>query len=211
MTTAIIDYESGNLRSAEKAFERMSAEVGGGVIVVTADPDVVARADRVVLPGVGAFADCRRGLLAVDGLFDALADRVAAGAPFLGICVGQQLMATRGLEHGETPGFDWIPGDCVRLTPSDPALKVPHMGWNDLVIDTPHPVLKGIATGDHAYFVHSYHLVPRDPAQRLVHVDYSQEVTAVVARDNMVGTQFHPEKSQATGLRLIANFLKWRP
>ena len=211
MTTVIIDYESGNLRSAEKAFERMSAEVDGGAIVVTADPDVVARADRVVLPGVGAFADCRRGLLAVDGLFDSLAGRVAAGAPFLGICVGQQLMATRGLEHGDTPGFGWIPGDCVRLTPADAGLKVPHMGWNDLVIDAAHPVLEGIATGDHAYFVHSYHLVPQDPAQRLAHVDYAQEVTAIVARDNVVGTQFHPEKSQATGLRLIANFLKWRP
>ena len=211
MTTAIIDYESGNLRSAEKAFERMSAEVGAGPVAVTADPDVVARAERIVLPGVGAFADCRRGLMAVDGLFDAVAERVASGAPFLGICVGQQLMATRGLENGETPGFGWIPGDVVRLAPSDPSLKVPHIGWNDLVIDAPHPVLEGIATGDHAYFVHSYHLIPADPVHRLAHVDHSQQVTAVVARDNMVGTQFHPEKSQTTGLRLIANFLGWRP
>ena len=211
MTTAIIDYESGNLRSAEKAFERMSAEVGGGAITVTADPDAVRRADRIVLPGVGAFADCRRGLMAVDGLFDAIAERVAAGVPFLGICVGMQLMATRGLEHGETPGFDWIPGDVVRLDPADPALKVPHMGWNDLVITGRHPVLAGLSTGDHAYFVHSYHLVPADPSHRLAHVDYGQQVTAVVARDNMIGTQFHPEKSQKTGLTLIGNFLKWRP
>jgi glutamine amidotransferase len=211
MTTAIIDYESGNLRSAEKAFERMSSEVGGGPITVTADPGAVHRADRIVLPGVGAFADCRRGLMAVDGLFDAIAGRVAAGVPFLGICVGMQLMATRGLEHGETPGFDWIPGDVVRLEPSDPALKVPHMGWNDLVVTGSHPVLAGIATGDHAYFVHSYHLVPADPAHRLAHADYGQQVTAVVARDNMIGTQFHPEKSQKTGLTLIGNFLKWRP
>lgn len=211
MTTAIIDYESGNLRSAEKAFQRMAGEVDGGEIIVTADPDAVARADRIVLPGVGAFADCRRGLFAVDGLFDAIAGRVAAGAPFLGICVGQQLMATRGLEFGETPGFDWIAGEVVPLAPDDPALKVPHMGWNDLIVTGAHPVLEGIATGDHAYFVHSFHMAVADPAHRLAHVDYGGPVTAVIARDNMVGTQFHPEKSQATGLRLIANFLKWRP
>ncbi len=211
MTTAIIDYESGNLRSAEKAFQRMSVDVDGGHVVVTADPDVVATADRLVLPGVGAFADCRRGLMAVDGLFDAISNRVTGGAPILGICVGQQLMATRGLEHGETPGFDWIGGDVVRLAPADPALKIPHMGWNDLVIDAAHPVLDGISTGDHAYFVHSYHLQPGDPSHRLAHVDYAQQVTAIVARENVIGTQFHPEKSQQTGLRLIANFLRWRP
>ena len=211
MTTAIIDYESGNLRSAEKAFQRMAGEVNGGEIVVTADPDAVARADRIVLPGVGAFADCRRGLMAVDGLFDAISGRVAEGAPFLGICVGQQLMATRGLEFGETAGFDWISGDVVALTPEDPALKVPHMGWNDLIITEHHPVLDGISTGDHAYFVHSYHMAVADPAHRIAHVDYGGPVTAVVARENLVGTQFHPEKSQATGLRLIANFLRWRP
>ena len=211
MTTAIIDYESGNLHSAAKAFERMSGEVDGGAIVVTSDPDVVARADRIVLPGVGAFADCRQGVMAVDGLFEAIAARVAAGAPFLGICVGQQLMATRGLEFGETPGFDWIAGDVVQLAPADPTLKVPHMGWNDLVITTPHPVLDGISTGDHAYFVHSYHVTVADPAHRLAYADYGQQVTAMIGHDNMVGTQFHPEKSQRTGLRLIANFLKWRP
>ena len=211
MTTAIIDYESGNLRSAEKAFQRMSAEVDGGPIHVTADPDLVARSDRIVLPGVGAFADCRRGLMAVDGLFDAIAGRVAAGAPFLGICVGQQLMATRGLEFGETPGFDWIAGDVVQLDPADRSLKVPHMGWNDLVITGDHPVLSGLRTGDHAYFVHSYHLEVSDPLHRLAYVDYAQQITAIIARDNLVGTQFHPEKSQETGLRLIANFLAWRP
>lgn len=211
MTTAIIDYESGNLRSAEKAFQRMSAEVDGGPIHVTADPDLVARSDRIVLPGVGAFADCRRGLMAVDGLFDAISGRVAAGAPFLGICVGQQLMATRGLEFGETPGFDWIAGDVVQLDPADRSLKVPHMGWNDLVITGDHPVLSGLRTSDHAYFVHSYHLEVSDPKHRLAYVDYAQQITAIIARDNLVGTQFHPEKSQETGLRLIANFLAWRP
>ncbi|MEL7470650.1 MAG: imidazole glycerol phosphate synthase subunit HisH [Pseudomonadota bacterium] len=211
MTTAIIDYGSGNLRSAEKAFARMSCEVDGGKIIVTADPDLVAQADRIVLPGVGAFADCRRGLMAVDGMFEAMSTRVQAGAPFLGICVGLQLMATRGLEHGETPGFDWIGGDVTRLTPSDPALKIPHMGWNDLAEIADHPVLTGIRPGDHAYFVHSYHLALTDPAHRLAVVDYGQSVTAIVGRENMFGTQFHPEKSQATGLRLIGNFLKWIP
>ena len=211
MTTAIIDYGSGNLRSAAKAFERMSAEVDGGTILVTAEPERVARADRVVLPGVGAFADCRRGLMAVEGMFDAISERVGAGAPFLGICVGMQLMATRGLEHSETPGFGWIPGDVVRLAPQNPAMKVPHIGWNDLKIDAAHPVLEGIADGDHAYFVHSYHLIPEDPAQRLAETDYCERVTAIVGRNNLIGTQFHPEKSQQTGLRLIANFLRWSP
>jgi len=211
MTTAIIDYQSGNLRSAAKAFERMSRETDGGAVTVTADPETVRRADRIVLPGVGAFADCRRGLMAADGLFEAISGRVAAGAPFLGICIGMQLMATRGLEHGETPGFGWIPGDVVRLAPGDPALKVPHMGWNDLRITARHPVLDGIETGEHVYFVHSYHLMPSDPGAVLAEVDHAQRVTAMVGRANMVGTQFHPEKSQATGLRLIANFLRWRP
>jgi glutamine amidotransferase len=211
MTTAIIDYGSGNLRSAEKAFQRMSAEAGAGPVRVTADPEAVRRAARIVLPGVGAFADCRAGLMAIPGLFAAIEERVRAGAPFLGICVGMQLMATRGLEHGETPGFGWIPGDVVRLAPRDPALKVPHMGWNALAIDAAHPLLAGIRSGEHAYFVHSYHLVPRDPAHRLAHVEHGQTIAAVVGRDNMAGTQFHPEKSQATGLRLIANFLAWRP
>ncbi|MDH3665719.1 MAG: imidazole glycerol phosphate synthase subunit HisH [Paracoccaceae bacterium] len=210
MTTAIIDYGSGNLRSAEKAFQRMSAEVDGGPVVVTSDPDTVARAGRIVLPGVGAFADCRAGLMAVDGMYQAMSARVAEGAPFLGICVGMQLMATRGLEHGETPGFDWVHGDVVRLAPNDPGLKVPHMGWNELTVSD-HPVLDGIETGAHAYFVHSYHFRPRDPEHRLAHTAHGEMIAAVVGRANMVGTQFHPEKSQETGLRLIANFLNWRP
>jgi len=211
MTTVIIDYGSGNLRSAEKAFQRMSAEVDGGAILVTADPEAVARAERVVLPGVGTFADCRAGLMAIDGLFEAMAARVGEGAPFLGICVGMQLMATRGLEHGETRGFDWIPGGVVRIEPDNAALKVPHMGWNELAVDVPHPVLDRIETGEHAYFVHSYHLRPDNPAQRLASTEYGGPIAAVVGRDNMVGTQFHPEKSQRTGLRLIANFLGWAP
>ncbi|MEL6266224.1 MAG: imidazole glycerol phosphate synthase subunit HisH [Pseudomonadota bacterium] len=213
MTTVIVDYGSGNLRSAAKAFERMAAETGqGGPVTVTGDPETVARADRVVLPGVGAFADCRAGLMAVDGMAEAVQARTAAGHPFLGICVGMQLMATRGLEHGETPGFDWIHGEVVRLQPNDPDLKVPHMGWNELTVSEPdHPVLAGIAPGSHAYFVHSYHLRPRVPEHRLAHVAHGEMVAAVVGRANMVGTQFHPEKSQATGLRLIANFLAWTP
>jgi imidazole glycerol-phosphate synthase subunit HisH len=211
MTTVIVDYGSGNLRSAEKAFQRIAAEVGGAPVLVTAEPEAVARAERIVLPGVGAFAACRDGLMAIPGLTDAIFARVTAGCPFLGICVGMQLMASRGLEHGETPGFDWIGGEVVRLAPGDPALKVPHMGWNELVVDRAHPLLEGIATGDHAYFVHSYQLRPRDAADRLAHVDYGEPVTALVARGNVAGTQFHPEKSQATGLRLIGNFLRWRP
>jgi len=211
MSTAIIDYGSGNLRSAEKAFQRMSAEVDGGAIVVTSDPQAVARADRIVLPGVGAFADCRAGVMAIDGLFEAIEARVRQGAPFLGICVGMQLLATRGLEHRATPGFDWIEGEVVRIEPADPSLKVPHMGWNELTIEVRHPVLEGIETGEHAYFVHSYHLRPRDPAQRLVSTEYGGPIAAMVGRDNILGTQFHPEKSQRTGLRLIANFLRWTP
>ncbi|MEM8841404.1 MAG: imidazole glycerol phosphate synthase subunit HisH [Pseudomonadota bacterium] len=208
MTTAIIDYGSGNLRSAEKSFQRMAARDSD--IVVTADPEIVARAERVVLPGVGAFADCRRGLMAVEGMFEALADRVAAGHPCLGICVGMQLMATRGLEHGETPGFDWVPGDVVHLAPNDPDLKIPHMGWNELTVGD-HPLFAGIETGEHAYFVHSYHLHARVPDHRIAHTAHGEMVTAAVARANMVGTQFHPDKSQKVGLRLIANFLEWTP
>ena len=213
MTTIIVDYNSGNLHSAEKSFQRMAQEEDAGIVIVSSDPEAVAKADRIVLPGVGAFADCRAGLAGFDGLFEAVEDAVLSRAvPFLGICVGMQMMATRGLEHGlNTPGFDWISGEVVELTPSDPTLKIPHMGWNDLVIDVPHPVLDGIKTGDHAYFVHSYHLAASDPANRLAHCDYGGDVTAMVGRDNMIGTQFHPEKSQSTGLRLIGNFLKWTP
>jgi glutamine amidotransferase len=213
MTTAIVDYASGNLHSAAKSFQRMAAETGrGGPVVVTADPATVRAAARIVLPGVGAFADCRAGLAAIPGLFEAIEARVIAErAPFLGICVGQQLMASLGHEHGRTPGFGWIPGDVVRLDPGNPSLKVPHMGWNALEDLAPHPLLDGIAAGDHAYFVHSWHLVPEDPRHRLATTRHGTEVTAMVGRDNLAGTQFHPEKSQATGLRLIANFLAWRP
>ena len=213
MTTAIVDYGSGNLRSAEKAFERMAAETGsGGPVLVTGNAEEVARADRVVLPGVGAFADCRAGLLAIDGLLDAVWSRVEAGQPFLGICVGMQLLATRGLEHGVTPGLGWIPGEVVAIEPADPAIKVPHMGWNALRVEAPeHPVLAGIETGHHAYFVHSYHFRVEDPAHRLATTEHGQTITAAVGRETIVGTQFHPEKSQETGLRLIANFLRWAP
>ncbi len=212
MLTALIDYDSGNLHSAQKAFERMAREIGHGTVVVTSEPDVVARADRIVLPGDGAFPACREALFAYEGLGEAIIEAVEAkGRPFLGICVGMQMLATVGHEYRETPGFGWIGGEISRIEPSDPSMKVPHMGWNDLVIDHPHPVLDGIKTGDHAYFVHSYHMVVRDPAQRLAHVDYGGDITAIVGRDNIIGTQFHPEKSQATGLRLIANFLNWTP
>lgn len=212
MLTALVDYDSGNLHSAEKAFQRMASELGAGQVVVTSDPDVVARADRIVLPGDGAFPACRAALDGHGGLFEAIDEAVTQRArPFLGICVGMQMLASWGREYRDTPGFDWIGGQVVRIAPQDPALKVPHMGWNDLVIDRPHPLLDGIASGDHAYFVHSYHLQLADPAHRLAHVDYAGPVTAIVGRDNILGAQFHPEKSQATGLRMIANFLRWAP
>jgi imidazole glycerol-phosphate synthase subunit HisH len=212
MLTVLIDYESGNLHSAEKAFQRMARETDGGEVIVTSSPDDVARADRIVLPGDGAFPACRRALVDRTGLYEAMVEAVETkGRPFLGICVGMQLMATTGHEYEEVPGLGWIGGDVVRIAPDDPALKVPHMGWNDLVFDHPHPVLDGLATGDHAYFVHSYHMRVHDAAQRLAHCDYGGEITAIVGRDTMVGTQFHPEKSQEAGLRLIANFLRWRP
>lgn len=212
MLTVLVDYDSGNLHSAEKAFQRMAAEVGGGTVLVSDRPEDVARADRIVLPGDGAFPACRRALGAYGGLSEAIEEAVTTRArPFLGICVGMQMMATRGLEYEETAGFGWIGGEVERIAPADPLLKVPHMGWNDLVIDHAHPVLEGIETGDHAYFVHSYHFRAADPAERLAHADYGSEITAIIGRDTMVGTQFHPEKSQATGLRLIANFLRWKP
>ena len=212
MLTVLVDYESGNLHSAEKAFQRVAQETGAGSVLVSARPEDVARADRIVLPGDGAFPACRRALGSHGGLYEAIEEAVRArGRPFLGICIGMQMLATRGLEYEPTPGFDWIGGEVVRITPSDPALKVPHMGWNDLVIDHAHPVLDGIATGDHAYFVHSYHFRVTDPAHLLAHVDYAGPITAIVGTGNVVGTQFHPEKSQKTGLRLIANFLRWKP
>ena len=213
MTTVLIDTDSGNLHSAEKAFQRMAHEADAGEAVVTADPDTVARATRVILPGDGAFPACARALMRDRAaLHEALLDAVERqGRPFLGICVGMQLMAQRGLEYEEMPGLGWIDGEVVPITPADPSLKVPHMGWNDLVIDHPHPVLEGIETGDHAYFVHSFHMKLTVPEQRLAHCDYGEAVTAIVANGNRIGTQFHPEKSQATGLRLIQNFLGWTP
>lgn len=212
MLTAIIDYESGNLHSAHKAFERMARELDAGEVLVTAEAEVLARADRIVLPGDGAFPACMAALKGAGGLYEAMVEAVEAkGRPFLGICVGMQLMASLGREYEETPGLGWIDGEVTRITPADSTLKVPHMGWNDLVIDQPHPIFAGIETGDHAYFVHSYHMAVADPAQRLAHVDYGSEVTAVIGRDTMVGMQFHPEKSQTTGLKLISNFLTWRP
>jgi glutamine amidotransferase len=210
--TVLVDYDSGNLHSAEKAFQRMAAEGGAGEVLVSSRPEDVARADRIVLPGDGAFPACRRQLAEYTGLSEAIEEAVATrGRPFLGICVGMQMMATLSREYEVTEGFGWIPGEVVRITPDDPSLKVPHMGWNDLVIDRPHPVLEGIATGTHAYFVHSYHFRVADPAHLLAHCGYGGTITAIVGRDNMIGTQFHPEKSQAAGLRLIANFLAWRP
>ncbi len=212
MTTVLVDYDAGNLHSAEKAFQRMAAEVDAGALIVSSDPDVVARADRIVLPGDGAFPACRRGLQAIDGLEEAILQAVEQeGKPFLGICVGMQMMTEWGREYEDVAGFGWVPGEVRQIAPADPALKVPHMGWNDLVIDQPHPVLDGITTGDHAYFVHSYAMQVADPAHLLAHVDYGGAVTAIVGRDNRIGTQFHPEKSQSAGLRLIANFLRWRP
>ena len=212
MLTALIDYESGNLHSAHKAFERMARETGAGEVIVTSDADVVARADRIVLPGDGAFPACMAALKGSGGLYAAMTEAVETrGRPFLGICVGMQLMASWGREYTDTEGLGWIAGEVTRITPADPALKVPHMGWNDLVLDHPHPVFDGLSTGDHAYFVHSYHMAVTDPAQRLAHVDYGGPVTAVIGTGTMLGMQFHPEKSQSTGLRLIANFLRWRP
>lgn len=212
MLTAIIDYESGNLHSAEKAFQRMAVEVDGGDVVVTSDADVVAKADRIVLPGDGAFPACIEALKGHAGIFDAMTEAVIdKGRPFLGICVGMQLLATTGHEYRQTAGLDWIGGDVEKITPSDAALKVPHMGWNDLVVDRPHDILAGVESGKHAYFVHSYQFHVADQADLIAHVDYGGPVTAIVGRDNMIGMQFHPEKSQATGLKLIANFLKWTP
>jgi glutamine amidotransferase len=208
MTVAIIDHGSGNLRSAAKAFQRQADEP----VLVTGDPDKVAAADRIVLPGVGAFADCRRGIDRLDGMLEALTEAVVAkGRPFLGICIGMQLMADAGLEHGRHPGFGWIGGEVRAIAPADPALKVPHMGWNALTIHRPHPVLAGIPDGTDVYFVHSFHLAAKDAGEVLATVDHGGPITAVVGRDNMVGTQFHPEKSQAAGLRLIGNFLGWAP
>jgi glutamine amidotransferase len=213
-TIAVIDYGSGNLRSAAKALERAGREAGLEADVrVTDSARAVAAADRIVLPGVGAFGDCWRGLNALDGVVDALNQAViGAGRPFLGICVGMQLMATRGLEYGETPGLAWIPGEVDALRPRDPALKIPHMGWNALEpVEPRHPVLAGLSADAHAYFVHSYAFQAAKREHVLATTDYGGPVTAVIGRDNLVGTQFHPEKSQSTGLRLLTNFLTWTP
>ncbi|HUJ97468.1 MAG TPA: imidazole glycerol phosphate synthase subunit HisH [Stellaceae bacterium] len=213
MITAIIDYGSGNLRSAAKAFERAARESGIDTEVkVTRDAETVRGADRVVLPGVGAFADCRRGLAAVPGMEAALDEAVRRrGRPFLGICVGMQLMAERGREFETVAGLGWIAGEVAAITPDDPTLKIPHMGWNELEFRAPHPVFDGIEPGAHAYFVHSFALACAERRDLIAIAEYGGEITAAIGRDNLVGTQFHPEKSQATGLRLIANFLRWRP
>jgi glutamine amidotransferase len=216
MSVAIVDYGSGNLHSAAKAFERAARESGNDQpIIVTNKPEDIARADRIVLPGVGAFADCRRGLDAVPGMVEALEQGVRKnGRPFFGICVGMQLMADVGREHQVTPGLGWIPGEVIRVAPTDGALKIPHMGWNTLDMRKVHPLLDEIPLGSdglHAYFVHSYELKTAQASDLVAQADYGGPLTAIVGRDNMVGTQFHPEKSQRLGLRLIANFLKWKP
>lgn len=212
MLTAIIDYESGNLHSAEKAFQRMAAEVDAGEVVVTSDAEVVAKADRLVLPGDGAFPACAAELRGHKGIYDAMVEAVEEkGRPFLGICVGMQLMATVGREYEDTKGLDWVGGEVVKIEPKDPSLKVPHMGWNNLVIDQSHALLDGVEDGQHVYFVHSYHYQVANPAERIAHVDYAGDITAIIGRDTMVGMQFHPEKSQHVGLQMIGNFLRWKP
>jgi len=213
MTIAVIDYGSGNLRSAAKACERAALDIGlRDSVVVTSRPEEILAADRVVLPGQGAFADCRRGVAAVPGLEEALREAVIArGRPFLGICVGMQLMAERGLEFEIVDGFGWIAGEVVAIEPNDPTLKIPHMGWNELTPRSDHPVLAGLPAGTHVYFVHGFELYPSDPANVLAETDYGGPIVAAVGRDNLIGTQFHPDKSQAAGLRFIANFLRWRP
>ena len=216
MSVVIIDYGSGNLHSALSSFRRASRESGADLEVkLTRDPDEVRAAQRIVLPGVGAFADCYRGLQDVDGMAEALAESVLQkGKPFFGICVGMQMLATRGLEHGDHKGLDWIAGQVEQIKPDDASLKIPHMGWNTLEVINDHPLLAGLPLGPdgwHAYFVHSYHFKTADRANDILVTGYAGPVTAMVARDNIVGTQFHPEKSQKLGLGLIANFLKWRP
>ena len=213
MLTAVIDYGSGNLRSAAKAFERAAGVLAGDErVVVTSRPEEAAAADRIVLPGQGAFAECRRGLATVRGLEEAIGEAVIArGRPFFGICVGMQLMADRGREFEVVDGLGWVGGEVVAIEPADLSFKIPHMGWNELTLERSHPVFDGIAQGTHTYFVHSFHFAVADRADLIATADYAQALTAAVGRDNLVGTQFHPEKSQAAGLRLIANFLRWRP
>ncbi|MDG1708317.1 MAG: imidazole glycerol phosphate synthase subunit HisH [Emcibacteraceae bacterium] len=213
MKTVIIDYGSGNLKSAEKSTLRAARDAGLDMdVIVTSSPKEVLSADRIILPGVGAFADCMRGLKSLDGMIDALEEAVLTQKkPFLGICVGMQLLADAGLEHGRTEGLGWINGTVEMIKVSDPKLKVPHMGWNNLDLVSDHTVLNGIESGEHAYFVHSYHFKTANHTNTLAHVDYSTKITAMIGRDNIIGTQFHPEKSQSLGLKLLENFLKWSP
>ncbi len=212
MGSVIVDYNSGNLHSVKKSFQLISTELGHKNVRVSSDPEVIRKADRVILPGVGSFDDCKSNLLKRVGLIEAIEERVIKnGAPFLGICVGQQLMASIGLENSATRGFGWIPGTVTRITPSEPNLKIPHMGWNTLLFDRKHELFNEINEYDHAYFVHSYHLVLDNPDDRLAYTLHGQQITAVVLKENTVGAQFHPEKSQAVGLKFIKNFLLWQP
>ena len=212
MTTVIADCNSGNMHSAQKAFQLMAQETGTGAVEVTFDPERIANADRLVLPGVGAFADCKAEIHKRDGMAEAITECVREkGAPFLGICVGMQLLASLGREHGTTEGFNWISGEVVEIAPGDPSLKVPHMGWNDLAIEREHPLFSEVGNDAHAYFVHSFHFVAEQASDRVAYVNYGSEVTAAVASGNIAGVQFHPEKSQGTGLRIIGNFLRWKP
>lgn len=210
MTTVIVDYNSGNLRSAEKSFQRAGQDLDE-TILVSSRPEAIEAADRIVLPGVGAFEDCRNALRGEAGLFDAIHERVQSGVPFLGICVGMQMVASYGVENGTHEGFDWIKGQVEALCLDDPDLKVPHIGWNELTIARAHPLFEGIAPQSHFYFVHSFHMKCQSDENILARCDYGGEVAAVVGKDNILGTQFHPEKSQEAGLRLIQNFMKWRP
>ena len=212
MLTALIDYGSGNIASAAKALGRAAGDASGQTITVTADPDLVRKADRIVLPGVGAFADCMRGLSAVPGMVDVLNESVLKnGTPFLGICVGMQLMATAGREFGAHPGLNWIEGDVVPIAPADPTLKIPHMGWNEIELTRNHPIFAGLEPDANAYYVHSFEMKPSDRGHLLAATNYGGAITAAIGRDNLVGTQFHPEKSQAVGLQILANFLNWTP
>ena len=211
MLTAIIDYSSGNLHSAQKAFEKITASNNLGSVVVTSDPKIISSADRLVLPGDGAFPSCKTELMSSEAYEAMVYGAVENSGPFLGICVGMQLMATKSYEYQETEGLDWIDGEVQKINPKDKSLKIPHMGWNTLNIESEHPVLKNIHTGDHVYFVHSFHMMIKNQEQRLAYTDYGADITAVVGKENMVGLQFHPEKSGQTGLKIIENFLSWRP
>ena len=211
MLTAIVDYSSGNLHSARKAFEKISASNNLGSVIVTSNPDVISSADRLVLPGDGAFPSCKTELLSSEAYDAMVYAAVEKGRPFLGICVGMQLMAIKGYEYEETDGLGWIDGEVSKINPTDKNLKIPHMGWNTLTIESEHPVLKGIFNGDHVYFVHSFHMLVSNHKQRLAYTDYGTEITAVVGTENLLGFQFHPEKSAGTGLKMIENFLSWNP